>query len=153
MDGRIIVILHDGKELSEVQLDKLAMTLGSLTPVSFLQIKDCSFKIPQVEPEPQEETSEIEAVKEAFKEIELEFRRQIRSRNSINLAVAITAKLSKKGGKESKLGVAVEVIVRANKDSVFYNIANCYGITPDMVEAIITASNVQQWHETEQTIR
>ena len=143
MEGRIIIILHDGRELSKAHLDKLAMTLQSMTPVSFLQIRDCaSFHIPQVEPEPQEETSEIEAVKEAFKEIELEFRRQIRSRNSINLAVAITAQLSKKGGKESKLGVAVEVIVRANKDSVFYNIANCYGITPDMVEAIITASNV-----------
>lgn len=142
MEGRIIVILHDGRELSEAQLDKLAMTLKSMTHVSFLQIRDCSFNIPRVKPELQEETSEIEAVKEAFKEIELEFRRQIRSRNSINLAVAITAQLSKKGGKESKLGVAVEVIVRANKDSVFYNIANCYGITPDMVEAIITASNV-----------
>lgn len=143
MKGRIIVILHDGKELSDEQLNRLAATLGNMTTVSFVQVSDCStFNIPQVEPVLQEETSEIEAVKEAFKEIELEFRRQIRSRNSINLAVAITAQLSKKGGKESKLGVAVEVIVRANKDSVFYNIANCYGITPDMVEAIITASNV-----------
>lgn len=143
MKGRIIVILHDGKELSDEQLNRLAATLGNMTTVSFVQVSDCStFNIPQVEPEPQPISSEFEAVKAAFQEIELECRREIRTRNPINLAVAITAKLSKKGGKESKLGVAVDVIVRATKDSVFYNVANCYNITPNMVDAIITASNV-----------
>lgn len=142
MEGRIVIILHDGKELSEAQLDKLATTFGSITPVSFVQIRDCStFNIPIVEPQIQpEKESEIDAVKAAFKEIEFECRRQIRTRSSLQLAVAITAKLSKKGS--TKLGVAVEVIARATKDSVFYNIANCYGITPDMVEAIITASKI-----------
>ena len=142
MEGRIVIILHDGKELSEAQLDKLAIKFRNLIPVSFLQIRDCSFNTPQIVPEPQDTTSEIEAVKAAFQQIEFECREEIRTRNPINLAVAITAKLSKKGGKESKLGVAVEVIVRATKDSAFYNIANCYNITPNMVDAIITASHV-----------
>ena len=142
MEGRIVIIIHDGKELSEAQLDKLAIKFRNLIPVSFLQIRDYSFNTPQIVPEPQDTTSEIEAVKAAFQQIEFECREEIRTRNPINLAVAITAKLSKRGGKESKLGVAVEVIVRATKDSAFYNIANCYNITPNMVDAIITASHV-----------
>lgn len=134
---RILIIAHNGENLSDVEQKKLCEFVHRLTQCSVCAADELNFTEAQTI-KCITEDDETKACKEAFKVIELNFRDSIRRNDSLILAVEIVKNISK-NGPECPVAVACEVICKAKKNNKFYALAKTYGLSPTLIEGIVHA--------------